>query len=507
MNGKVVGSVAVLLVLLFSYLGLNLFNYSAVSNTVSAENYLAGITSAYPDDLALIGWGNIESRHNVFSNYPVQRCLVKPPPTLFSSIPPGSTINSAKLRVYTKDYNTPYCSDSSRRTYGAHKISIDWNPSSVTWRNQPSFNLLPTATISKAPMTDVNQWWEWDITNDINSPYGWALKDETEDAGGLTGWRYIIFIDTAEILIDYTLPSYVITVHTKFTDNTPVSGAQVYINDGYVGTTSSGIFTTSPLQYGSYTVKVVYSGNTQTQTVSLTGNKDVTFTFPTPPPPIKYYDLTVTVKDQFGHPLPASLLANDVPYTCDSGGRTTVPQVQEGTKVNLKASIQVGAQTFEKTDSVTMTTTTSRTITITRRFYWKFYLNYSDGSLPTGTLSATSTKETLTSQIVNGFGQGYLWDGQYSFSFTASPAVSLGSQSIVNDGILYATIPKPTTPTTPTTPITANVTTSTTTEPVIFTPTTPPALYLTSTHIYLLTGVLTLLGVVALYFGLRRAKR
>lgn len=505
MNGKVIASIAVMIGVLLSYLGFNLFNYPAISNTVSAENYLAGLIDSRPDDLSFVGWGNIESRHNVFTSNPVQRCLVKVPSNLMSGIPPGSTITSAKLRVYTKDYNTQSCSDSSNRNYGAHKITGDWNPSSVTWRNQPAFSSTPTATISKSPMTSVNQWWEWDITPDISSPYGWTLKDETEDAGGFTAWNYIIYIDTAEILLDYTPPSYVITIHANFADNTPVTGAQVYVDDGYIGTTSSGVLTTPAIQYGSHTVKAVYSGSTQgPQTVSLTGNKDVTFTFPTP---AKFYDLTVTVKDQLGHALPASVTANTVPYTCDSGGRVTVPQIQEGTVENLKASILVGEKTYEKTDSVTVTTTTSRAITITRRFYWKFYLNYSDGSLPTGTLSAQSSKETLTIQVVNGFGQEYLLDGQYTFSFTASPTVSLGAQSIVNDGAFYATVPKEGGGTTTTTATTTNTTQDVVNTPPTTTTPTLPALYLTSTHIYLLTAALTVLGVVALYIGIRRGRK
>jgi hypothetical protein len=496
-----VKGIAVIITLIAAALGFSLI--PSVTNTVSAQNYLAGITSAYPDNVALVGWGNIQSRHNVLSDYPVQRCLVKLPPTLLSSIPSGSTINTAKLRVYTKDYNTQYCSDTTKRTYGAHKITQDWSPSSLTWRNQPAFQASATATIQKAPKTDVNQWWEFDITADINSPYGWTLKDETEDAGGLTGWRYIIYIDNAEIYFEYTLPSYTLTVSVKDSDGSSVSGATV--TSPFLATTDANGQASSSLTYGSYTVAISYLGRTYSQSVTLDSAKTVSFTIPKYTLNIKVVDsnnkpvqgayitspvtgqtdanglfstslrtgtYTVTVQadsqqastsvsldkttdvtlalalkyslqlkivDQVGNPLPATVKVDSQTLTAD---KTGIASISVSGTVNVVAQIMVKIRQFSTKETFSVYKAMTKTIVITRRFYWTFFINYTDGSFATGTLSLTSPKETLPVSVTNGLGEAYLLDGKYSVSFSASPVVSVTTLDVINDGELIATLNK-----------------------------------------------------------------
>jgi hypothetical protein len=621
-----------LIVVAIGYLSFTL--HPSLTQTVNAESYLAGIIDARPDELAVTGWGNIEARHNVFTSNPIQRVLVKRP---YTGIPSGSQITHATLRVYTKDYNTQYCSDTAKRTYGAHKITQDWSPSSLTWRNQPSFASSATATIQKAPKTDVNQWWEFDVTADINSPYGWVLKDETEDAYGFTAWDYIVFIDTAEIYFEYTLPTYTLTVSVKGSDGSPVSGATVrspfsattdangqasssltygdYIVTIYYGgrlysqiitldasktvsfvipkytltikvadssgkavqgasvtspftaTTDTGGLALSSIPAGSYTVNVEFQGLTYTQNVTLDASKTVSVTVPKYTLTIKTVDpdgkplaeavvispvsdktdatgtfstsltagqytvtvafgaaqksdtvllssdktvtLTLTpeytvqfiVKDQVGNPLPAKITFDTASFTCDKTGVTQATITK--TQVTVKAEVKVGTQAYSTTEALTLTKSTTKEITITRRFFWKFFINYTDGTLATGTLTATSTNENLTVPVTSGYGEAYLIDATYTFAFSASPAVTLKTASITNDGEFYATINKEAgkTETTTTTEIPTSSATSPTVTPEV------PWLLIPSLYIYALLGVLMFGFIIAAAVRLRRPSR
>ncbi|MEM2445411.1 MAG: carboxypeptidase regulatory-like domain-containing protein [Candidatus Bathyarchaeia archaeon] len=501
-NGKGLAALLMLIASLFALLNVNLNLYPYLTKTISAENYLAGIIDARPDETALIGWGNIESRHNVFTNNPIQRVLVKRPPL---DIPAGSTITKAILRLYTKDYNKDYCTDTAKRTYCAHKILQDWNPNTLTWRNQPSFASTPTAKIQKSPKTDVNQWWEFDVTPDINSPYGWVIKDETEDAYGFFAWNYIVFIDTAELYIEYTLPKYTLTVSVKDSDGKPLS--DVKVTAPFTATTDSNGQASSSLDYGSYTVTISYLGYTYTQNVKLDSTKTVSFTIPnyqltikvvdTANNPIsgvgvgapiykttdtqgtcsaklpkgKYtieatygtkktsvsidltsdrtvsitipleYTLNIRVRDQCGNPLPATLTIDGQTLVCGKDGTASL-SILPGTK-NIKASVTVKEKEFSTTGTTTVTKHTTVDLVINRRFYWVFYFNYSDGTVPEkGSITLTHPKEVLKVPLTNGVGEAYLLDGIYRITVEASPAVDLGTIEVNSDGKIFYTLNK-----------------------------------------------------------------
>lgn len=208
------------------------------------------------------------------------------------------------------------------------------------------------------------------------------------------------------------------------------------------------------------------------------------------------YVLTIRVQDQVGHPLSASVYF-------DSELTTTNPTTGEVSKaydvsksVVVKASIQVGARSFEASKTILVDGTKTETITITRRFRIQFAFDYADGTKPTGTLSL-SGKETLTMLITNGEGEAYLLDGTYKLFFIASPQIDLGSITVDNDGLVESIID----PETSTSTLEQTVTTT-----PITTPTETPFYLIPGPYIYILLGVLVILGIVAVVVR-RRSKK
>jgi len=507
MDGKVAGSLAVLISLLCGALGYNiLFVSQTAPNTVILSTYAdATVYSAMPnlqtgsntEMQASIDWDKQEYRY-AFIMFDI------------SSLPAGAQVTDIILKTYIS-----YTSSGGDSYYGINWAETNWAESTITWANQPQFGV---------------GFWESKLIGGVGTGAGWADWHVGGTAQRLMNhlatdkkMAYCISPDVvnrrstshffnirskqygggfeSKLVVTYTIPQYTLTVNVKFTDGNPISGADVLVDDVSVGATSVGTLSATAT-YGPHTLKVSYGGSTQTQSISLVSDKTVDFQFQAP---TKFYDVTLIVKDQLGHLLPASVTALSQSYTCDPSGKTTIPHIAEKTSLGVSASIQVGDRVFQGNDSFTVSSSLTRTLTITRRFLWKFYFNYSDGSIPSvGTLTATSAKDTLNIPITNGYGQDYLLDGQYALTFTASPEVTLGTQVISNDGVLYATLP------------TAGQTVQSTTTNIpsdqtpVTTPTIPGAapsfLMLTSTHIYILTGVLILLGAIALFVGVRRAR-
>ncbi len=213
-------------------------------------------------------------------------------------------------------------------------------------------------------------------------------------------------------------------------------------------------------------------------------------------PPEYTYELSVTVMDQVGHLLPAQVTADTKQATCDKYGYTSII-VGAGT-ISVTAKITVGENQYNATESIIMDKDKSIRLIITRRFLWTFFIEYTDGTLATGTVY-TSGKESLTIPITNGLGTAYLLDGLYSFSFESSP-VDLGSITISNDGEFHATLNKET----------GALETSTSTETPITSPISPvttpeiPWLLIPSIYIYALLGVLVFGFIIAAVVRLRK---
>ncbi|VVB52305.1 Uncharacterised protein [uncultured archaeon] len=179
----------------------------------------------------------------------------------------------------------------------------------------------------------------------------------------------------------------------------------------------------------------------------------------TPTPAPVYHSMSDSViyniVDQKGHSLPATL-TETTPYNFVG----TAPQLltgisaPEGTytheftfderdkdfPITLTATVKVGTETYSASKTFSVSDSASQTLTISRRFFWTFNVNASDGSFPSGAITLTSAKESINVPISNGYGTAMLLDGQYHSTFNAGTQIKLVDFTVENDGNFYATI-------------------------------------------------------------------
>ena len=236
---------------------------------------------------------------------------------------------------------------------------------------------------------------------------------------------------------------------------------------------------------------------------------DVAFKIPiTPTPtvpsvtPTPKYVYELTVKDQVGNPLPATVRIDQQVMTADIEGKIKFETVESKT-YTVEASIKVGDKEYSSTKTITLTSNITDTIVINRRFYWTFDIMYSDGTKPTGTLKLLGTKETQVVPVNNGFAEAYLLDDTYTVILEASPAITLGSIKVTNDGSLDVVLQKETGRVTTYTPTAYTPETTPYVQPTVPVQPEIPWELLPTTHIYLLTAVLVIIGVLAIYFRRR----
>jgi len=78
-----------------------------------------------------------------------------------TSIPSGSTINSAKLYLRTEHTN-------GGGIVTMYFVTDDtWGEFTITWNNQPSYGLL----LNSKSVTDEYTWYFWDITNQVKTEF------------------------------------------------------------------------------------------------------------------------------------------------------------------------------------------------------------------------------------------------------------------------------------------------------------------------------------------------
>jgi len=213
------------------------------------------------------------------------------------------------------------------------------------------------------------------------------------------------------------------------------------------------------------------------------------------PPPTPTYTLSLTVKDQLGHLLPATVTVDQASKTCDQTGKVSF-NVTENKLATVTAKVNVAAKTYQTTTTVFMDADKTETITINRRFYWTFDIKYSDGTKPDGVLTMQNV-EFVSVAINQGKGEAYVLDGIYTVTFEASPEINLGKVTVNNDQTYTATIDK----TTNTVVETPTIETPTTT---VLQPVEIPWVLLPSVYIYILTGGLFTLIVAAIFVTRRR---
>ncbi|MEM2885588.1 MAG: DNRLRE domain-containing protein, partial [Thermoproteota archaeon] len=108
-----------------------------------------------------------------------------------SSIPSGSTIESASLTIYVNQSNL-----AANRGYGAfHSTNDAWSETGITWNNQPSFDSLNWMNSTFVPNLKGAGWLCWDVTSDVASDMApgdkkssWVIRDAMESSTWPNAW-------------------------------------------------------------------------------------------------------------------------------------------------------------------------------------------------------------------------------------------------------------------------------------------------------------------------------
>ena len=107
-----------------------------------------------------------------------------------SSIPSGSTITSAKVKL-TVSQPSGY-----NRTINAHTVTNSWNETNVTWSNLAG-QFGATASASTLAIWPANSIVDWDLTNDVQSMIdgtisnnGWLFMDSNESDWSQQFWFF-----------------------------------------------------------------------------------------------------------------------------------------------------------------------------------------------------------------------------------------------------------------------------------------------------------------------------
>lgn len=151
----------------------------------------------YPTDDAYVSAENPNTNYNNRDYLFVRSALIGGDARSFikfdlRSIPPGSYIHSAILKVFMFD-----APDSSRVMLCHRVTESDWSESTITWNNQPGVAELVT---SVATGTQNNVWLSLIVTYSVEKftskdaagyapNYGWRLRDESELSAFSKEWR------------------------------------------------------------------------------------------------------------------------------------------------------------------------------------------------------------------------------------------------------------------------------------------------------------------------------
>lgn len=442
-----------------------------------------------------------------------------------SSLPSDAIVDWAEFSLKCKEI---WCPDISSFPISLYIGSDSWTETGITWTNQPSVESTPLDTVNAKPYEQYTNFGFGfpgardsgkyiqrlqQIINAGGKQITFVVKVDPSLSVPSDRTYYINFAskeagvgDKPLLVIRWHQPfNPTLTIVVKDENGNPIKGC--FITQPWLTVTPDSGTVSQAMPAGTYTVKTLYNDVEKSQSVNLDSDKTVTFTYVLGAPTTPTYTVQYTVKDQRGHLLPAVItetIQTSQQFQCDSQGRLTRQYtVATSFQVSIKATIQVGAKTYDKTDTFTVSSDLTKTITITRRFFWAFHINYSDGTSATGTLTLKSSQETLTASVSYGYGEAYLMDTSYEVTFTASPEVKITTVNVINDGELFATINKGTGTTTSTDQTTVPVTSP---ESPVSSPEIPWVL-IPSIYIYGLLGVLGFGFILAAVVALRRKRQ
>jgi hypothetical protein len=126
-----------------------------------------------------------------------------------SSIPAGSTIDSASLRLCATAV------PAATRTYNAHQVTAAWVETTVTWANQPTVAASATASATTPASASCMT---WTVTADVaawmggTANNGWRISDSVENNVTLytttfrTREETIVTADRPRLDVTYTAP-------------------------------------------------------------------------------------------------------------------------------------------------------------------------------------------------------------------------------------------------------------------------------------------------------------
>lgn len=137
-----------------------------------------------------------------------------------SSIPPGSTINSATLKIYRNGTGNGVYAQG--RTYWFERVTGSWTETGVTWNNQPG--VTTTNRVSKvSPLNNNDEWWNLTVTGMVQDAFSggavsFRLKDNSEDFTTDFAWHEFDARENAS------------NKPTLTVDYTPLSSDNIYVN-------------------------------------------------------------------------------------------------------------------------------------------------------------------------------------------------------------------------------------------------------------------------------------
>jgi uncharacterized repeat protein (TIGR02543 family) len=149
-----------------------------------------------------------------------------------SSIPAGSTITSATLKLYVNG------APADPRIHEVHRVTASWLEGAATWNTTPSFlgSVTATASITSSSNHTIVS---WNVTSDVSAfvngttNNGWLIKDSSENANNTEEAIYASKDQSAkpvpELVVVYTPP---VPTYTLTYDSNSATGGGTVPTDG-----------------------------------------------------------------------------------------------------------------------------------------------------------------------------------------------------------------------------------------------------------------------------------